>query len=183
MHRLFVCVLISVVCLVSGGCPGTMMHGFTHSHSEITAPTFCLYDGRLHSKDTKPQPIYELRVARAEQFSDDKRFEWRNWQTWSKGRYDDQMSWEIEYVGDDQANPLTRPFSCITYGKVPPGYDETIPAQPLIPERVYTVQLLPKSITPMSWVYFIIRADSQGQPTQLEVGHDGPEDILIINQE
>ena len=86
----------------------------------------------------------------------------------SEQRHTDQVAWEIEYVGDDQAHPLTRPLSCITYGKVPPGYIETIPAQPLVPERFYVVLVHPKGGMPNLSVYFIIRADAQGRPTQLE---------------
>jgi hypothetical protein len=83
-------------------------------------------------------------------------------------RYTDQVAWEMEYVPDDQAHPLTRPFSCITYGKVPPGYDETIPAVPLIPERLYTVLLETQEVTARGGMYFIIRSDLAGHPTQLE---------------
>ena len=84
---------------------------------------------------------------------------------------------------DHEAHPLARPFSCIIYGKVPPGYKERIPPVPLVPERLYTVQILPKGVTPTSWVYFIIRADSTERLTQLEASHDGPHNIRVINRE
>ena len=103
-----------------------------------------------------------------------------------RGRDSDEVTWEMEYVPDDEAHPLARPFSCITYGKVPPGYIETIPAQPLTPERVYTVRLQSEGGKPMSWVYFIIRADSTGRLTQLEASHARRyrrDDIHIITQE
>lgn len=179
--RGIVSILICVGCLVSSGCVGTRMHGYTHPHSEVMAPTFCLYRG--WEEHAQPTPIYEIIVTREETFSDDERFEWRNWRSWRKGRYADQVTWEMKYVPDDQAYPLARPFSCITYGKVPPGYDEPISPVPLIPGRLYTVQILPKGVTPMSWMYFIIRADSTGHPIQVEVGHDGPYEIRVINQE
>ena len=172
--------LIGVGCWVSSGCVGTMLHGYPHPHSELTAPTFCLYKG-WEDEHAQPFPIYEICVTREETFSDDTRFEWDNWLSWRKGRYADQVTWEIKYVPDDNDPALTKPLSCITYGKAPPGYDELIPPLSLIPERLYTVQILPKGITPMSWVYFIIRADSQGHPTQLEVRYEY--DIHIINQE
>ena len=79
---------------------------------------------------------------------------------------EDQMAWSMDDVGDDL--DVTRPFSCLIYGKAPPGYDETTPAVPLIPERLYTVLLLSKHGTPHNSMYFIIRADSTGHPTQLE---------------
>ena len=168
MMRLIICFFISLSCFFYSGCVPSM-HGLAHPHSEIQVPTFCLYDGRETKQDAKPQPIYRLRVTREEKFSDDARFEWRNWLSWRKKRYADQDTWDIEYAPDGKSNPAEKPFSCITYGKVPPGYVEHIPAQPLIPERLYTVLLRrSKGRPPNSWVYFIIRADAQGHPIQLE---------------
>ena len=178
---LFIC----IACLVSSGCLRGL-HGLTHPHSDVTAPTFCLYEGwkdGWEDEHALPVPIYLIRVTRADKFSDDERFEWRNWRSWRKGRDSDQVTWEMEYLPDDEAHPLARPFSCITYGKVPPGYEENIPPVPLIPERLYTVQILPKGVTPTSRVYFIIRADSTGRLIQLEASHDGPHDVRVINQE
>ena len=178
---LFIC----IGCLVSSGCLRGL-HGLTHPHSDVTAPTFCLYkawkDG-WEAEHALPVPIYRIRVTRAEKFSGDERFEWRNWHSWRKGRAADEVTWEMEYVPDAEAHPLARPFSCITYGKVPPGYEERIPPVPLIPERLYTVQILSKGVTPTSRVHFIIRADLTGHLTQLEASNDGPHDIQIINRE
>ena len=56
-----------------------------------------------------------------------------------------------------------------------------IPAQKLIPERVYTIRLQPKGGMPMSRIYFVIRADAQGRPTQLEHrSGDGDGTIRVI---
>ena len=181
---LFIC----IGCLVSSGCVKGL-HGLTHPHSDVTAPTFCLYkvwSTGWEDEHAPPVSIYRIRVTRAENFSGDARFEWRNWRSWRKGRDADEVTWEMEYVPDHEAHPLARPFSCITYGKVPPGYIETIPAQPLTPERVYTVRLHAEGGKPMSWVYFINRADSTGHPTQLEASHARRyrrDDIRIITQE
>ena len=179
---------ICIGCLVSSGCLRGL-HGLTHPHSDVTAPTFCLYEGWKDGWEEEhglPVPIYLIRVTRAEKFGGDERFEWRNWRSWRKGRDSDEVTWEMEYVPDDEAHPLARPFSCITYGKVPPGYEERIPPVPLVPERLYTVQILPKGLTPTSRVYFIIRADSTGHPTQLEASHVhryGRDELHIITQE
>ena len=121
-----------------------------------------------------------------------RRLEWRNWSFWWEARrdvinevaweleyddlatearlnrYTDQAAWVMEYAPDPEAEPSPRPFSCITYGKVPPGYIEKSPAAPLDPERLYVVLLDPKEVTARGGMYFIIRADSAGQPTQLE---------------
>ena len=183
--RGIVSILICVGCLVSSGCrPIILQHSYTHPHSAVTVPTFCLYWGE--DEHSQPIPIYEISVNRYEAFSDDKRFEWHNWRSWSEGRSPDQVTWVMQYVPDDEAHPLARPLSCITYGKAPPGYDEPIPPLPLIPERIYAVWIRPKNSRPASSAYFIIRADSTGHPTQLEVSHVchyGLDDIHIITPE
>ena len=183
--RGIVSILICVGCLVSSGCQPIMLeHGYTHPHSAVTAPTFCLYWGK--DEYSQPIPIYEISVNRYEAFSDDKRFEWHNWRSWSEGRSPDQVTWEMKYISDDEAHPLARPLSCITYGKAPPGYDEPIPPLPLIPERIYAVWIRPKNSPSGSSAYFIIRADSTGHPIQLEVSHVnhyGLDDIHIITPE
>ena len=186
--RAIVVLFICVGCLVSSGCLRGL-HGLTHPHSDVTAPTFCLYEGwkdGWEEEHALPVPIYRIRVTRAEKFSGDERFEWRNWRSWRKGRDSDEVTWEMEYVPDDEAHPLARPFSCITYGKVPPGYIELIPPLPLIPERMYTVSIGSTDLSPVARVYFILRADSQGHPTQLEANHVhryGRDEIHIIAQE
>ena len=177
--------IVRVGCLVSSGCQPIMGAWLSHPHSAVTAPTFCLYWGK--DEYSQPIPIYEISVNRYEAFSDDKRFEWHNWRSWSEGRSPDQVTWEMKYISDDEAHPLARPLSCITYGKAPPGYDEPIPPLPLIPERIYRVSIRStKHFLPMSRVYFIIRADSTGHPIQLEVSHVnhyGRDDIHIITPE
>ena len=172
MRRVIFCVLISVVCLVSSGCVPHSMgpHGLPHPHSELTAPTFCLYDGpfRLESeRHKKPLPINYIRVKRLNKI-DDEPIDWNKWREYADIRPSiDQVAWEIEYAPDVKSDPPDRRFSCITYGKAPPGYIEKIPAQPLIPERLYTVLLRPWGV-----LMFVIRVDSQGEPTHLEYAID-----------
>ena len=132
-----------------------------HPHSEVTAPTFCLYDG------DDPQAIVLIHVMRRSK-EDDERIDIMEWSSKTPWAATDQMAWKIEYAPDPEAEPSPRPFSCITYGKVPPGYIEKTPAAPLIPERLYTVLLDPKEVTARGGMYFIIRLDSAGHPTQLE---------------
>ena len=185
MRPVIVVLLIGVGCLVSTGCvPIILWHGYTHPHSAVTAPTFCLYWGE--DEHSQPIPIYEISVIRYEAFSDDERFEWHNWRS-EQEPFADEVTWVMQYVPDDEAHPPARPLSCITYGKAPPGYDELIPPLPLIPERMYTVSIRPtKYPLPMSRVYFIIRADSTGHPIQLEVNnvdHRERDNIHIITPE
>ena len=160
MRRVIVVFLIGVGCVFSGGCTPRSMHGLAHPHSDIEAPTFCLYEG--WGQDAKPYPIYLIKVFRGKKINDE-RFDWE-----TEIRYSDQIAWEIEYAPDGKSKPPDKLFTCITYGKIPPGYIENIPAQPLILERVYFLLMPRKEGGPMSWVYFIIRADAQGRPTHLE---------------
>ena len=173
MRRVIFCMLIYIVCLVSSGCviDSAGNHGLPHPHSELTAPTFCLYDGafRLESeRHKKPLPIYYVRVKRQTKINDEP-IDWNKWMEYGDIRPSiDQVAWEIEYAPDGKSDPPERRFSCITYGKVPPGYIEKIPAEPLIPERLYTVSISGYA------VYFVIRVDSMGRPTHLEYAIDTP---------
>ena len=186
--------LICVGCLFSSGCASRLLHGSAHPHSDVTTPTFCLHEGDAQDKDAPPVPIYRISVLQTNEKRGNQRLEWRNWRLWRGrdgrrglinevawemeygdpvaearlARYTDQVAWVMEYAPEPEAEPSPRPFSCITYGKVPPGYDEKIPAVPLIPERLYTVLLEPQEVTARGGMYFIIRLDSTGHPTQLE---------------
>ena len=174
MRRVIFCVLISVVCLVSSGCVPHSMgpHGLPHPHSELTAPTFCLYEGvfRLESEEhKKPAPINYIRVKRLNKVNGEP-IDWAKLKEYNQIRRSiDQVAWEIEYVPDGKSDPPERRFSCITYGQAPPGYIEKIPAQPLIIERLYSVLLRPGGV-----LIFVIRADSQGEQTHLEYAINSP---------
>ena len=178
MHRVIFCVLISVVCLVSSGCimaDRAGPHVLPHPHSELTAPTFCLYEGvfRLESEEhNKPAPINSIQVCRHTKINDEP-IDWSKWLEYADIRpYTDQDSWEIEYAPDGKSDLPDRRFSCITYGKAPPGYIEKIPAQPLIPERLYTVSIRGYPVGGV--LSFVIRVDSMGRPTHLEYAINTP---------
>ncbi len=175
----------------------------------MTTPTFCLHEGDAHDKNAPPVPIYRIIVLRDRQKRGNQCLEWRNWGLWRDGhrrytnevawemeygdpaaearlsRYTGQVAWEMEYAPDPEAQPSPRPFSCLTYGKVPPGYIEDIPAVPLIPERLYTVLLEPQEVTARGGMYFIIRLDLTGHPTQLEytLKPTRLDQIRAVNQE
>ena len=167
MLRAITVLFIGISSLFSSGC-ASKLHGFAHPHSDVTAPTFCLHEGDARDKDAPPVPIYRIIVLRDKQNRGNQRLEWRNWSLWRDGRRGYPIAWEMEYAPDPEAQPSPRPFSCITYGKVPPGYDEKIPAVPLIPERLYAVLLETQEVTARGGMYFIIRLDLTGHPTQLE---------------
>lgn len=166
--------------LVTSGCQ-ILRHGIIHPYSKVSVPTFCLYEGTEFSENPNPLPIGKLSIYQTGVF-DDERMEWSKWhQQKPVFRGPSQEVWHVEYAlkPDEQS---VRPFSCITYGKAPPGYKQKAPALPLIPERFYAAMILKKDTeTPMSWVYFIIRADSTGHPIKLESG-DGSSVTLVITQ-
>ena len=192
--RAIAVLLIGISALFSSGCESKLkLHGFAHPHSAVTTPTFCLHEGDAQDENAPPVPIYRISVRRDKHKHKrgNQRLEWRNWGLWRRdgrrgypvaweiehgdsgaearlSRDTDQVAWEMEYAPDPEAHPSPRPFSCITYGKVPPGYDEKIPAVPLIPERLYTVVLETQEVTARSGMYFIIRLDLAGHPTRLE---------------
>ena len=77
------------------------------------------------------------------------------------------LAWALEYV-PDASDPPANTFSCITYGKVPPGYKEESPALPLTPERLYCVMIWNEDASHPTEMYFITRLDPMGRPVKLE---------------
>ena len=85
MMRVIVIFLIGVGCLVSSGCVRLGPEPSVYSHSEVTAPTFCLYDGDA------PQSIVSIHVMRRSK-EDEERvdiMEWRMKTPWAAA---DQMA-------------------------------------------------------------------------------------------
>ena len=154
------CFVALIGLLVTGGCIIIAGDPSLHPHSEIMTPTFCLHGGK-----SQPLPITEIAVIRGDKVNDE-RIEWlESGDTWLwKGR--DQVAWILEYTPDASDLP-TNTFSCITYGKVPPGYKEESPALPLTPERLYRVRIHREGTHDVT-MYFIIRLDPMGKPVKLE---------------
>ena len=137
MRQLIVGVLICIGCTFLSGCPGRMTHGIIHPHSEVTLPTFCLYDGGANNRNSKPLPIGRIVVYQKAKVNED-RMEWIMWEKVNPFsiRFDQNKTWVLQYT-PKSSYPPSKAFSCITYGKTPPGYEERIPALPLTPERFY----------------------------------------------
>ena len=163
---LIICIGLSTA---SGCTPG---RGFValHPHSEVTSPTFCLHTGAPH----EPIPIRWLKVS-----------------TYHEERW--ETLWELVFAAEGAPEPKprnptlselvqppteavipARPFSCITYGRVPPGYKETTPAAPLIPDTWYAarVDYRAEHVYPADLRFFII-SDSSGRPIKLEYRYLG----------
>lgn len=167
MCRVIFGVLICIACLISCGCRRVGPAPSVHPHSKVTAPTFCIHE------DDSPQPIGLIHVeCRSKQ--DDERIEIMDWHSKKPRASSEQLAWQIEYAPDPSypSDPYHKPFSCITYGKAPPGYKETVPAQPLIPERLYIVSIVDNSTRAYNSVFFIIRASDTGSPVKLEYSMD-----------
>ena len=149
--------LVTCGCVIMAGTPSL------HPHSDITAPTFCLHGGK-----SEPLPITRIAVIRGDKVNDE-RIEWRESGNPWRGLWEgsDQTAWVLEYTSDG-SDPPANTYSCITYGKAPPGYKETTPALPLTPERLYRVMIQTEGTPENATMYFIIRLDSVGRPVKLE---------------
>ena len=164
------CVFALTVLLVASGCANHMVTRATvHPHSAVTAPTFCVYNEShgdeqpKRSRQSKPRAIARLEVIL-------KRVQERPEL--------DEAVWVIHYRPDSLYDEF-KPYSCITYGKLPPGYRERAPAVPLIPERSYRVYLVPRRGWSNSLV-FNIRTDTNGKPVRLEYDNDAFAEIKTI---
>ena len=154
------CLVPLIGLLVTGGCITIAGIPSIHPHSEIVAPTFCLHLG------SEPRGITRLTVSRGDKVNDE-RIEWlESGDTWLwKGA--DQKAWILEYA-PDASDPPAKTFSCITYGKAPPGYKEKTPALPLTPERLYYVAIEREDAQADAMIFFIIRLDPMGRPVKIE---------------
>ena len=164
------CVFALTVLLVASGCANhTVTRATVHPHSAVTAPTFCAYsesdsdEQPKRSRQSEPRAIARLEVIlKREQERPEL----------------DEAVWVMHYRPDSLYDEF-KPYSCITYGKLPPGYRERAPAVPLIPERSYRVHLVPRRGWSNSLV-FNIRTDTNGKPVRLEYSNEYPPTIKTI---
>ena len=142
MKRAAVGFIICVGSWVMGGCVYLTGSLAIHPHSSATAPMFCLFVG-----GDEAGPIGEIKVY---------------------PRGESKPVWFIEY-DPDPTQPYVRPLACITYGKLPPGYKEQVPAVPLTPERRYYVDIRkPRDSARPASVSFTLRSDPSDEPVKLE---------------
>lgn len=84
------------------------------------------------------------------------------------------MVWYLQYEepSDNFIQKLlggsASPVSSLTYGDVPPDYQEKVKAGPLEPERFYIVQMREYRGRPSEGMAFIIRLNEGGIPERLE---------------
>lgn len=149
-----------IICIAScalHGCSVGRGRVTIHPLSEVTQPVFCL---------PGPRPIKWLKISTS-----------------------DETVWALVYAPEAAPDPppqpptlsdlvqppaaaaiSVRPFSCITYGRAPPGYTEKAPAAPLIPGKWYSalVDYRGAGHAYPAYLRFIIRADSSDKPIKLE---------------
>lgn len=155
------CALLLTALLLTSGCARMDALCILHPHSSVTSPTFCYYReswrGNTPSNWERSQNSEPRAIARLEVF-----LIHGDWVM-------EEEAWVIHYLPDPLYKEL-QPYSCITYGQLPPGYREKAPASPLIPERHYGVRIESlKGHYEGGYISFYIRLDANGQPAKLEI--------------
>ena len=158
---------ILISCFFAVGCSYLSGYITIDSRSKVMNPTFSMYldRGFRHQERLDIETITVLKVRRSSE-------EKKGW------KFDSPASgeavhrvWYIEYNSSDNFikklfGLSTSPVSCLTYGEVPPGYEEGLKARPLEPEELYSVWInYPGASKPLK---FIIRLDGTGTPERLE---------------
>lgn len=135
-------------------------------------PTFCVYLDRCFRHHQERLDIETITVSKVQRSSEEK----EGWNFGSPARWgweDEQRVWYLEYKSSDnfikrRLGLSTSPVSRLTYGEVPPGYEEGMRAKPLEPGELYSVWVntynYPGDAKPLR---FIIRLDGTGSPEQL----------------
>ncbi|RKU19265.1 hypothetical protein C6500_11235 [Candidatus Poribacteria bacterium] len=181
-------VSLLISCLVFAGCTPLPGYSIVDSQSELMQPTFSMYRDPQVQLDIGTIIIWESLHSSEEK---------TQWELHSGGVYlpmswhprpvEPEMVWYLQYEPSDNfikrllglSAPPVSPVSCLTYGEVPPGYQEKVKAGPLEPERYYIVQMRDEyGGRPTEGMTFIIRLNGTGTPERLEYHRN---DFLITN--
>ena len=152
-------IVIGISCCFQNGCVPRRgisgVYGLQPAlESPMTTPVFCVY------KNTDGD---ELDYIRRIKVSLDTRYS-----ELPPGQIEGVIDWFIDYKPESSAHK-GRPVTTIKYATVPPGYKETHPALPLIPEKVYVAYVWGLSYHfPSYGIRFVIRSDDSGTPVKLE---------------
>lgn len=162
---------ILISCFFAVGCSYLSGYITIDSQSKVMKPMFCVYLDRCFRHRQERLDIETITVSKVRRSSEEK----KGWESYSPTRWEDaQRVWYLEYKSPD--NFIKRllglsasPVSCLTYGEVPPGYEEGMKAQPLEPEELYTVWIDTYRYPGDSEsLRFIIRLDATGSPERVE---------------
>ena len=178
---------ILISCFFAVGCSYLSGYITIDSRSKVTKPTFCVYLDRCFRHRQERLDIEKITVSKVRRSSEEK----KGWEAHSPAIWEDarevwhgdaqpvwhgdvQPVWHLAYKSPD--NFIKRlfglsasPVSCLTYGEVPPGYEEEVKAQPLEPGELYRVWIdtyrYPGDAESLR---FIIRLDATGSPKRVE---------------
>ena len=142
-------ILISCA-LVYGGCTPSAGYLTIDARAGLMQPTFCMYRDASLQERLDIEGIMVWKVQRSAEFPS-------HWERI-------QRVWDSDYMH----NQSTSPVSCLTYGEVPPGYQEDVKAVPLEPEQFYMVMTWADRGIDSEELHFIIRVDDSGAPKRLE---------------
>ena len=172
-----VSLLISCV-LVCVGCSPPRGYFTIDWGSAVMQPTFCLYrDGELQ----QPLGIGTITVWKVPRSKN----QWELNQLWTRAIGEltwgsglgvgsllpsAKTVWDLECKGSDNfmKRLTTATVSCLTYGEVPPDYQEKMKAEPLESEQLYGVWIRGTGGQESRDMYFVIRLDDNGSPERLE---------------
>ena len=161
---------ILISCFFVAGCVPAPGYTTIDSRSKVTKPTFCAYLDRCFRHRQERLDIETITVSKVRRASEEK----KGWESHSPSRWEDvQRVWSLAYNADNFIKRLlglsASPVSCLTYGEVPPGYEEGVKAQPLEPEELYRVSIDTYRYPGDSEsLRFIIRLDATGSPERVE---------------
>ena len=177
-------VSILISCVLMAGCTPLPAYNTIDSRSELMQPTFFMYLDPQVKLDIGTIIIWKSLHASEEKT----RWEFNSGPVylpmgWHPRPVEPEMAWYLQYEPSDnfikrRLGGSTSPISALTYGEVPPGYQEKVKAGPLEPERYYIVQMREYEGKPSEGMTFIIRLDGTGTPERLEYRVN---DFLITN--
>ena len=162
---------ILISCFFVIGCSYLSGYITIDSRSKVMKPTFCIYLDRCFRHHQERLDIEAITVSKVRRSFEKK----KGWKVDLPTRWEDMHKvWYLEYKSSN--NFIKRlfglsasPVSCLTYGEVPPGYEEGMKARPLEPEELYSVSIntynYPGDTEPLR---FIIRLNRAGIPERVE---------------
>ena len=163
-------VSILISCFFAVGCSYLSGYITIDSRSKVTKPTFCVYLDRCFRHRQERLDIETITVSKVRRSSEEKKG-WEDVQPVSSEHV--QRVWYLEYNSNNFIKRFlglsASPVSCLTYGEVPPGYEEGVKAQPLEPEELYRVSIDTYHYPGGSEsLRFIVRLDATGSPERVE---------------
>lgn len=165
--------IVTTCVLVSAGCTPFPGYIIFDGGASVMQPGFYLYRAP-HFQE--PLGIGGLTVWKVSRSVDQKKrgavdAPWEIGAIAWQGR---QTVWDLQYKSPDTfikkllRRGSTPPVSRLTYGEVPPGYQEKVKVLPLEPEEFYGVWIRGVGGELSKDTYFIIRLDASGTPERLE---------------